>query len=60
VKLKAALAGQQKLFQSTFARQQEEIKGLTASLKEQASLLEKVNAQLAIDRPAPRMVVNDR
>ena len=38
------------------ADQQKEMKALTASLKEQAAQIQKVSAQLTVDRPAPRVV----
>ncbi len=41
------------------ALQQDEIKELTASLKEQTSLLQKVSAQIELNRPAPQVVSND-
>jgi hypothetical protein len=40
------------------AQQQQDIKALTASLKEQASLLEKVSAQIQVNRTSPRMAEN--
>jgi septal ring factor EnvC (AmiA/AmiB activator) len=42
--------------EATFARQQEEIQALTASLKEQASQIQKVSVQLEVSKPAPQMV----
>jgi phosphatidylserine decarboxylase len=42
------------------AQQQEEIKALTASLKEQASQIQKVSDQLEVSKPAPRTVLNDQ
>ena len=41
------------------AQQQAEIKALTASLKEQASQIQKVSEQLESRKPAPRLVAND-
>jgi hypothetical protein len=41
------------------ARRQEEIKALAASLKEQASQIQKVSAQLEVTKPAPQMVLNN-
>jgi Chaperone of endosialidase len=40
------------------ARQQHEIKALIASVKEQASQIEKVSAQIEIKKPAPQVVDN--
>jgi hypothetical protein len=55
-----ALAQQQNDFQATLAQRQREIETLTASLKEQASLLQKLSAQVAIGRPASQMAANNR
>lgn len=41
---------------SLAAEQQKEIKTLTAGLKAQADQIQKVSAQLAVDRPSPRLV----
>jgi hypothetical protein len=42
------------------AQQQKEIKALTASLKEQASQIQKVSDQVEMSRPAPQMVGNNQ
>jgi uncharacterized coiled-coil protein SlyX len=42
------------------AEQQKEIKALTAALKEQAAQIQKVRDQLALSRPAPQIVNNNR
>ena len=42
------------------AQQQKELKLLTASVKEQASQIQKVSDQLRASKPAPRLVANDR
>jgi hypothetical protein len=55
-----ALATLQKDFETTVAQQQREIKDLTASLKEQAVLLQKVSAEVQLARPALRVVSNNR
>jgi hypothetical protein len=47
-------------FQATIAQQQKEIQTLTASLKEQAALIQKVSAQLDVIKPAPQMVLNSQ
>ena len=47
-------------FQATITQQQKEIQTLTASLKEQAALIQKVSAQLDVIRPAPQMVLNSQ
>jgi uncharacterized coiled-coil protein SlyX len=54
--LKAAVAKQE----ATIALQQQEIKALTASLKEQASRIQKVSAQLELRKSAPKTVLNDQ
>ena len=56
--LKFALAQQQKAFQATAARQQEEIEALTAALKAQAAQIQKVSDQLELSKAAPRVVVD--
>jgi len=45
---------------ATIVQQRKEIKALTASLKEQASQIQKVSAQLQVSKSAPQMVVNDQ
>ena len=62
----ATIAQQRKDFQAsitkleaTVAQQQNKIRAVTASLKEQASLIQKVSAQLELRKPAPRTVVNN-
>ena len=50
-----ALAAQQQVS----ARQQQEIKELTAALKEQSSQLRKVSAEVEAARPAPRVAANN-
>jgi Chaperone of endosialidase len=59
-KQEATIAQQQKDFQSTAAQQQREIKALTASLKEQASQIQKVSARLEFRKSAPQTVLNDQ
>ena len=58
--LESALTQQQRDFESALAQQQAEIKGLTASVKEQASQNQKVSAQLEATKPAPQMVFNNQ
>jgi Chaperone of endosialidase len=58
--LNSALTQQQKQAQATAAQQQKEIKALTASLKEQASQIQKVSAQVELNKPAPQMAVNNQ
>jgi hypothetical protein len=60
-KQEATIAEQQKDFQSAVAQQQAGIKALTATLREQASQIQKVSAQLELSKTAPRtVVVNDQ
>jgi trimeric autotransporter adhesin len=47
-------------FQSRVAQQQKEIAALTAMVKEQASEIQKVSAQLELSKSAPQTVRNDR
>ena len=56
----AAIAQQQTDFQSKLAGQEREIKALTASLKEQASQIKKVSAQLKLDKTGPQIVLNEQ
>jgi hypothetical protein len=46
--------------EATAANQQKEIKALTASLKEQASQIQKVSAALEVSKPAPQTVLNNQ
>ena len=59
-KLEATVAQQQKDFQRAVAQQYAEIKALSASLKEQASQIRKVSAQLEVTKPAPQMIANNQ
>ena len=59
-KQEATIAQQQKDFQSTAAQQQREIKALTASLKEQASQIQKVSVQLELRKSAAQTVLNNQ
>jgi trimeric autotransporter adhesin len=45
---------------STVARQQEGMQVFTATLKEQASQIQKVSAQLEVTKPAPQIVANNQ
>jgi trimeric autotransporter adhesin len=58
--LKSTVAQQQKDFHSTIAQQQKEIKALTASLKEQASQIQKVSDKLEVCKPAPQLVADNQ
>jgi predicted ribosome quality control (RQC) complex YloA/Tae2 family protein len=46
--------------EATIAQQEKKIKALTASLKEQASQIQKVSAQLEMKKTAPQMVDNNQ
>jgi septal ring factor EnvC (AmiA/AmiB activator) len=43
---------------STVAQQQKGMEVLTAQLKEQAAQIQKVSAQLEVNKPAPQVVAN--
>ena len=58
--LKSTVAQQQKDFQSALAQQQKEIKALTASLKEQASQIKKVNAELEVSKATSQLVADNQ
>src|SRR5262249_42674675 len=51
---------QRKDFEAAIARQQSEIEALTATVKQQASQIQKVSAQLEVSKAAPQTVVNNR
>jgi hypothetical protein len=46
--------------EAAIARQQEEIKALTANVKMQASQIRKVSAQLEVSKATPQMAVNNQ
>jgi hypothetical protein len=56
----AAIAQQRKDFQAINALQEKEIQVLAVGLKEQASQIQKVSAQLELSKPVPRTVVNNQ
>ena len=56
----SAIVQQQKDFEVTTAQQQKEIQSLTASLTEQAVQIQKVSAQLEVDKTAPQIVLNNQ
>ena len=58
--LETTVAQQQKKFESRIADQQKEIEALTTGLKEQASQLQKVSAELELRRPAPQTALNNQ
>jgi hypothetical protein len=51
---------QRKDFEAAISQQQKEIKMLTATVKEQASQIQKVSALLETSKPAPQTVLNNR
>src|SRR5215475_6166006 len=51
---------QRKHFEAAIAQQQKGIEALTAAVKEQAAQIQKVSAQLELNKPAPQTVVNNR
>jgi hypothetical protein len=59
-KQEAIATQQQKDFQTTTARQEEEIKALTASLKEQARQIQNVSMQLELSKSAPQTAANSQ
>ena len=59
-KQEAIIAQQQKDSRLTAEQQQREIKALTARLKEQASQIQRVSAQLELHTSAPQTVFNNR
>ena len=54
--LKSTVAKQE----TSGTEQQQEIKALTATLREQASQIQKVSAQIEVSKPAPQMVLNNQ
>lgn len=56
--LEATIAPGRKDFQSTAAEQQKKIQTLTASLKEQASQIQKVSDRVELKQSAPQVVDN--
>jgi hypothetical protein len=56
--LKSTMTQQQKESQSIAAQQQKDIQALTATLKDQALLIQKVNDKVELNRPAPQVVKN--
>jgi hypothetical protein len=53
-------AEQKKDFEAATAQQQNEIQALTASLKDQAAQIQKVSAQLEVNKIAPQIVLNNQ
>ncbi len=59
-KQEATISQQKKEFQAIASQQQNEIEDLTAGLKEQASQIQKVSAQLELKKVPAQTVVNDQ
>ena len=57
-KLEATVAQQQKDFRTFAAEQQSQIQALTARLEQQAAQIQKVSAQLEVNKPTPKVVAN--
>jgi hypothetical protein len=55
-----SITQQRKDFEAAISQQQKEIKTLTATVKEQASQIQKVSAQLEMTKAAPQTVLNNR
>jgi septal ring factor EnvC (AmiA/AmiB activator) len=60
IALKSTVAQQQKESQSIAAQQQNEIRALTATVREQASQIERVSAQLELQKAPAQTVVNNQ
>jgi Chaperone of endosialidase len=56
----ATITQQRKDFEAALAQQQKEIEALTATLKEQASQIQKVSAQIEMSKFAPQVVFNNQ
>jgi hypothetical protein len=56
----AAMAQQRKESEATAAQQQKEIQALTTSLTEQGAQIQKVSAQLEVNKSAPQIVLNNQ
>jgi trimeric autotransporter adhesin len=59
-KQEATIAQQQKDFRATAAQQQKEIQALTTGLKAQAAQIQKVSAQLEVNKTASQIVLNNQ
>ena len=56
----AAMAQQRKDSEATTAQQQKEIQALTASLTKQAAQIQKVSAQVEVNKTVPQIVLNNQ
>ena len=59
-KLQATVAQQQKQIETLTVQLREQAETFTAQLKEQATQIQRVSAQLELNKPAPRTVLNDQ
>ncbi len=59
-KKEATIAQQRKDFQAALAKQEREIEALSATVKEQAAQIQKVSAQLELQKAPAQTVANDR
>jgi uncharacterized coiled-coil protein SlyX len=59
-KQEASVAEQRKDFQATVAEQEKEIQALTATVKEQASQIQKVSGQLELQKAPAQTVLNNQ
>jgi uncharacterized coiled-coil protein SlyX len=50
--------GKDEKWEAMFAQQQQQIERLTAQLRENAAQIQKANAQLEMNKPAAKVVVN--
>ena len=58
-KLEAEVTQQRKDFEAIATQQQKELQTLMAQLKEQAAQIQKVSAQIEINRPSPQIAGRD-
>ena len=56
----ATITRQRKDFDAAIAQQQKQIEALTATVKEQAAQVQKVNAQFELTKAAPQTVLNNQ
>jgi hypothetical protein len=59
-KQEATIAQQRKDFQAIITKQEQEIQALTASVKEQAAQIQRVNARLEMSRPSPQLAESNQ
>jgi septal ring factor EnvC (AmiA/AmiB activator) len=57
--METTIARQQNDVQASVAQQRKEMEILTASLKEQAAQIQKVNAQVEANKPSTQVAVNN-